>query len=141
MITFAIALDEGAYPNPMALIRAGLEERFGRVEITEIPLPSVAADPTVREIARSVAFEMGLKFEHIIGDNRQPRFARARFAVCWVANMVAGRGPAAIGRALGYRDHSTASYGIGRGAELREQDPAFRMVTDRIAAAINAGRA
>jgi hypothetical protein len=140
MKSFAIVVDEGIWPDVDAEIRAALAPVFGRVRITEIPLPMVRPDPSVVQLARTVAHEMGLQTEEVLGGGRERRLARARFAIIWLACAVSGRTAGIVGRALGGRDRKTILHGLSRALEYREKDPAFVMVTDRLAAAIRAAR-
>lgn len=141
MITFAVALDEGDWADPVAIARQSLELMFGPVRIAPLPTTRVKPDPTVRELAESVAFEMGLSIEELIGESRERRISRGRFAIVWLASAVCGRSLMGIGRALGGRDHSTIRNAIARAAELRDADPAFKRVTDKIADQIRGERA
>jgi chromosomal replication initiator protein len=142
VITLAIVLDEGMWPDPVLIARQSLEKMFGTVRITDLSTVQAPAyvppkiDPTVREVTELVAFEMGLSAEELIGDSRERRIARGRFAAVWLASTVCGRSLMGIGRALNGRDHSTIRNAISRAIEMRDSDPAFRQVTDKLATAI-----
>lgn len=141
MISINVDLDEGAWNDPIAIVRQSLELAFGPVRIMLLPVTPKKRKRSASEVVALVAYEMGLSAEEMTGDSRFRRIARARFAACWIAHSACGSSLSEIGRALGGRDHKTVVNGLGRAAELRDSDPAFRMVTSKIAAAIRGGRA
>lgn len=142
MISLAIDLDEGVWNDPVAIARQSLEAAFGPVTIMRLPVRVTRRPmPTAAEVVDIVAFNTGVTVQELIGESRYRRVARVRFAVYWLAHSVCGRNLASIGRALGGRNGKTITSGLGRAAELRDSDPAFRMLTDRLAAEIRGGRA
>ncbi|MES2987653.1 MAG: helix-turn-helix domain-containing protein [Pseudomonadota bacterium] len=136
MIAFAITVDEGAYPNAQQLAQHALEAIFGPIGISPpVELARRMPDLLVRDIVRRVAYETGLTFAELIGACRSKRMARARFAVMWLASRHAGKSTTDIGRAL-CRDHTTVIHGLIRAKEYRASDPAFRLLTDKLAGSI-----
>jgi chromosomal replication initiation ATPase DnaA len=86
----------------------------------------------VVDIVRRVSFETGVTAPMILGDLRERKTSRARFAVYWVARRALGRSLPQIGAALNSRDHTTILHGLGRAEVMRDSDPAFRLLTDRL---------
>lgn len=111
------------------------------------PPPAIAAIAATREpelvypkrhsaraIAERVAFEMGVPIADVMGERRLKRICRVRFASIWVIRRITALSLPQIGRAIGGRDHSTILNAIARAEDLRARDPAFRALTNRIAA-------
>jgi len=113
-----------------------LVERIERIEAALTGDPDYAPvempDRSVAAMIRWVAFETGLRGDAIRGNDRRAAHARARFAVFWGARELRELSFAKIGRAVGDRDHSTVVSGYRRALEMRERDPAFRLLTNRM---------
>lgn len=87
-------------------------------------------------ITRTVAFFMGLGADEIIAHSRLQRYVRARAAIYWLARRLTCMSSVQIGRYFD-RDHSTILSGLTRAEQLRDDDPAFVLMTDRIALALS----
>lgn len=93
-------------------------------------------------IADRVGFETGVHRAELTGPSRGARPARARFAVAWLAKRRGDFSLRQIAWALGRTDHTSALNMIRRADALRAidahsqrvVDPAFRRLTDRLAA-------
>ncbi|WNJ89140.1 helix-turn-helix domain-containing protein [Bosea sp. 685] len=85
---------------------------------------------TLDIIVAAVSAVTGIDRRDIMAETRVKDAARARFAVYWLAEKMIDISRAALGRALGDRDHSTIILGIARAEELRAQDIEFRQTTD-----------
>ncbi len=88
----------------------------------------------VADIIDRVAFETGLRPIDIVGRRRRKALVRGRAAVSWIAREATLRSLPQIGRAMGGRDHSTIINQLRRAEDLRAADPAFRRLTERLAA-------
>lgn len=86
----------------------------------------------VSQIVRLVAFETGLSPNAIMGPRRTAVLFRARAAVCWLARALTSQSYPGIGLVLGGRHHTSVMAALSRAEELRERDPAFRMLTDKL---------
>lgn len=84
---------------------------------------------------RRAADLTGLSRGEIIGDCRRKAIVRARYAVCHVARRELGKSSAAIGRALGGRDHSTILNAFRRAEELISDDQDFARLCSALEAA------
>lgn len=93
--------------------------------------PTARAEVTVADVVTWIAFQTGVSAAEITGQRRLFAIARARFAVYWLGVHALQRSLPEIGRRLSHRDHTTVLHGLRRAAELRETDPAFRMMTDK----------
>jgi chromosomal replication initiation ATPase DnaA len=114
---------------------ARIEQRMQRLEdalllAAGVPASS-RADVTVGDVVTWVAFQTGISAAEITGQRRLFALARARFAVYWLGVHALQLSLPQIGKKLSARDHTTVLHGIRRAAELREVDPAFRMMTDK----------
>lgn len=76
--------------------------------------------------------QFGVSIPELKGDGRRVAATRARFAIAWVAKQATGHSAAAIGRALGDRDHSTIIHALGRADELRATEVSFRRASDQL---------
>lgn len=121
----AIIVEGPASAAEIAAIRAELADQEDMIVI-EAPV-------SVAEIAKRVSFEMGVPLREIMSDRRCQRTARARKAICWLARRVTQRSLPQIGRALN-RDHSAVIHASRTAELLRGRDPAFKRLTDRLAA-------
>jgi len=110
-------------------VRAALNLLVGQIAASA-PRPLVDGRVRVGDIVRDVAWHTGLKRDDIIGPGRDKVHFRARAAVCWLAMDCMIASLSQIGAVLGGRDHSTILAAGRRGADMRERDPAFRMLTD-----------
>jgi chromosomal replication initiation ATPase DnaA len=111
-----------------------LRERIDRIESALggqpgfMPVP----DQAVIAIVRYAAFQMGLRASDIRGQSRAAPHFRARCAVCWTARQIGKTSLSTMGAVLDGRDHTSALNAIRRGEQLREHDPAFRMLTNKM---------
>lgn len=96
--------------------------------------------PLIKDIVRRAAFHTGVTFDEIVGKGCYRYQYRARFAVYWVATTF-GSSAARTGRGVGGRDHKTVASGVKRAEALRIADPAFRLLTDRLFAEFETGKA
>lgn len=124
----AIVLDGPASAATIAAIRAELDAQDAAI---------VLASPTVADIVKRVSFETGVSVQAIVGDRQHAPAVRARKMTMWLAYELTGRSLSSIGRVLGNRDHSTVIHGVHTSKALRQRDPAFRQVTNRIRDAFN----
>lgn len=88
----------------------------------------------VGDIIAAVAVEMRLRPIDITGERRSRPIVYGRYAVTWIARKTTRKSYPQIARAMGGRDHSTILNQLRRAEALREVDPAFRRLTDRLAA-------
>lgn len=86
----------------------------------------------VSDIIDQVGYEMGLHRCDICGGDRAARLFRARAAISWLARRLTPASLPQIGGHLGGRDHSTVLAACRRAADMRERDPAFARLTNRI---------
>lgn len=119
----AVVLDGPASAEQIAAIRA---------ELAGQPDQLVVAPPTIADLIRRVAFETGVGLVRIIGASKDAPSVRARLAVYWLARHLTAASSTVIGRSLGGRDHSTVLSGIRRAEAMRQDDPAFARLTDRL---------
>lgn len=70
----------------------------------------------------------------ILGATREMGPVRVRRAVAWAAREAHGTSSAAIGRALGNRDHATILYGFAAAERGRATDPDFADLTEQLLA-------
>lgn len=91
----------------------------------------VYAKPTVEEILERVSLEMGVTVAEIRAPGRDMRGIRARRAIAWLAYRLTGKGRQVIGDVI-HRDKATIHHSLWRAEEMREADPAFRTLTDRL---------
>ncbi|MDH7971755.1 helix-turn-helix domain-containing protein [Sphingomonas sp. AR_OL41] len=119
-----------------------VERLAPRLEPVRRPVPEQRArrvapppmDPgEALSIVNAVAFEMGLRAEAILHrSDRAQKLVRARAAAAWLARRGTTHSLPKIGAALGGRDHTMILYLVAKAEGLRDTDPAFRMVTDRL---------
>lgn len=111
-----------------------LRERIARIELALgdqphfVPMP----DRSVTAIVRYAAYQMGLRAADIQGPTRSRPLFRARFAISWTARQIGRSSLTVIGEVLGGRDHTSIMNAVRRADELRERDPAFRMLTNKM---------
>ena len=77
----------------------------------------------------------GLRWERIIGDEKNSSLARARWAIIWAVRETSGLTSAVIASKI-KRDQSTVRHARREATKLRESDPAFKAFTDRLVAAV-----
>lgn len=125
----AIIVDGPADPATLADIRRALDA-------PEVKIVHLWQKPgiTVSEIVEQVAFEMGLKTIDVLGHHRHRPLVRARAAICWLARRLTRRSIADIGRSLWYVDHTTVLHHLKQSELLRDEDAAFRALTDKVLA-------
>lgn len=112
---------------------AGLEARVTRIErdLEMLPAPPVASRISVRLIVMLVSMHVGLREGQVLGARRDGPHARARFAIWWLATQTTALPAADIGR-MTNRDHTTVLHGLSQANHLREEDEAFRALTDHL---------
>lgn len=76
-------------------------------------------------IIQTVADVHGLTPAHLKGVRKDAKTVQARFLACWAARKHTGASFAAIGRALGDRDHSTAIQAATKAEERITSDPTW----------------
>lgn len=86
----------------------------------------------VSDIIDQVDFEMGVRRVDLLSADRSASLFRARAAVCWLARELTPASLPQIGAILGGRDHSSILHACRRAADMRDRDPAFRRLTDRL---------
>lgn len=123
----AIIVDGPADPGTLAELRRAIDAPELKV-INTWNRPGIM----VSEIVEQVAFEMGLKTIDVLGHHRHRPLVRARAAICWLARRLTRRSIADIGRALWYVDHTTVLHHLKRSELLRDEDAAFRALTDKV---------
>ncbi|MDT7533754.1 hypothetical protein OVY48_09990 [Sphingobium sp. SA2] len=96
-----------------------------------VPRP-VGGRVRVADIIDQVAYEMGLHRCDLCGADRRSVLFRGRAAICWLARQLTPASFPQLGAMLGGRDHSSAHHAYCRALEMRERDPAFHRLTDRI---------
>lgn len=119
----AVILEGEADPEAIAALRAALADQQETV---------MFASPSIANIIARVAFETGLRAEHICGPSRCAPFFRARCAVTMIAYRISGKSSTVIGRAMGGRDHATILNQKKRAAKFLDADPAFRRLVRRV---------
>lgn len=90
--------------------------------------------PAVAAILDAVAYEMGVPKAEIVAPIRGVRVFRARCATTWLARHLSHRSYNQIARVIGGFDHASIMHQFDRAKEMRLKDPAFRAVTDKLAA-------
>lgn len=86
----------------------------------------------VSDIIDQVDYEMGVQRCDLVGNDRSAGLFRARAAVCWLARQLTSASLPQIGAILGGRDHTSVLHACRRAADMRDHDPAFRRLTDRL---------
>jgi chromosomal replication initiation ATPase DnaA len=118
----AVIVDGPVDDATLALIRDAIASPRLRV---------VFARPRTDEIVRQVSHEMGVSIPEIVGHGRGERGVRARCAIAWLAYRLTGDGRKAIGDVI-RRDPSAVFAMLRRADALRDTDPAFERLTDRL---------
>jgi chromosomal replication initiation ATPase DnaA len=122
-----------------------IERRLSMVEACLATLDAAPwraqPDLPLAEIVVEAAFQVGVTVAGVLSDNRAKPLVRARFAAAWAARHALGYSHARIGAGLGRRDHTTILGALRRAEQMREKDPAFRRLTDRLLAAAEARKA
>lgn len=77
----------------------------------ELAAVSQSTPMTINRVMTAVAAATDIHWDLIKSDKRQPKYARARFMVCWLARKYAKRTLPQIAMAL-HRDHSTVLYAV-----------------------------
>jgi chromosomal replication initiation ATPase DnaA len=67
----------------------------------------------------------------IMGESREAKICRARFAVYYLASVVHNRGQSVVARVMN-RDHTTISAGICRARSLLLSDDDFRVLVEAL---------
>lgn len=99
----------------------------------------VFATPRVADVVERVAWETGISAAVILGTSRARGAVRARFAVYWIAHNFCGRSFNRVGQTLGGRDHATVRNGVLQAQLMRQRDPAFLALTDKVVAHFTSG--
>lgn len=99
----------------------------------------VFATPRIAEVVDRVAWETGVAGAVILGTSTARSAIRARFAVYWIAHAFCGRSYNRIGQTLGGRDHQTVRNGVLQAQLMRQRDPAFLALTDKVIAHFRMG--
>lgn len=86
----------------------------------------------VGDVIDQVGYDLGIARCDLVSADRRAGLFRARAAICWVARKVTRASLPQIGAMLGGRDHSSVLHACRRAADMREADPAFRALTDRL---------
>jgi chromosomal replication initiator protein len=86
----------------------------------------------VTDIIDQVCYEMGLHRCDVCGTGRAARLFRARAAICWLSRRLTPLSYPHIGARLGGRDHSSVMGACRRAADMRDRDPAFSRLTNRM---------
>ena len=87
---------------------------------------------TIAAVIEHVAFEFERDVADIMSNSRIRPLAWARYAIAWLARRHSGETLAAIGLAMGGRDHSTVSHEIERANALLDADDWFRTLLFRV---------
>lgn len=107
------------------------------------PRPPRPPQPKLRRfnaLLEAVALETGLGVDAIAGENKEKRLVRARDAVVTVATELLPLSSTQIGVRLGGRDHSTVICARRRGQRRLVNDPAFRLLCDRVRSVLEEAR-
>lgn len=101
-----------------------------------VVLPDIepAGAPSIAELRAWVSYNTGVGERTIVSNLRSAAVARARIALAWGARTLLDRTNAQIGLAMGDRSHSTIRHAHARATALIASDPAFRSLTERMAA-------
>ena len=86
-------------------------------------------------IAKMVVEETGLRWERIVGDEKNSPLGRARWAIIWAVRETTGLTSTVIAFKIN-RDLSTMRGWRRDAIRLRESDPDFKEFTDRLVAAV-----
>lgn len=120
----------------------GIEALERRVAVLEALLagttPSdrtLASEPPIAAIVGDAAFAMGLRVSEIISAGRSRPLFRARCAITWAAREATLYSFPRIAYAIGRSDHTVTLNCYRQAKKLRSTDPAFKGLTDRLAAA------
>lgn len=79
-----------------------------------------------------VGHEFRCSHRELISARRAQHIARPRMVGYWLAKESTTASLPQIGHAFGQRDHTTIMHGCRRVEELRQADPAFKLMTDRL---------
>jgi len=96
-----------------------------------------ALTPT-KAIIADAARRSGFSRAQITGDDRRRAVVYVRDAVTWAISASSGLSLARIARILGDRNHSTVIAALRRAAPRRDNDDAFRALTDALCGAAEA---
>lgn len=98
-------------------------------------LPEEVEPDVLDAVIDLVASELSVGRTIIVGKSASPALTPARAAICWLGRYVLGWSTTPIGKRMG-RHHSVVIYQSRRAFELRESDPAFKELTDRLAGTV-----
>ena len=100
------------------------------------PAPDIATDlhfpVPIANIIADVAYQMRLRTIDVVGPGRTAPLIDARAAIVWVARELIEASNCMMGRALGGRRHGVIEAAYQNAALLRDCDPAFRRLTERL---------
>lgn len=86
-------------------------------------------------VAKMALEETGLRWNRIAGFEKNQEIFHARWAICWAMREGTGYSLSMVARRLNC-DHTSVLYGHKKACELRESNPSFKDLTDRLMAAI-----
>lgn len=118
----AVIMDGPADESTLEIVRSALAAPG---------LAVLFAKPTVRDVIERVSHEMGVCRDEIHATRSSKRGGRARNAISWLAYRITGQSSAVIGRAIGITGRNVLM-AIERAEALRQRDPAFGALTDRL---------
>lgn len=110
--------------------REHIQQMVARVALRS--LRPIGSRVRVTDVIGRVAYEMGVRRADLISADRSAGLFRARAAVCWLARQLTQTSLPRIGAHLGGRHHTSVLAACRRAADMRERDPAFRQLTDRL---------
>ena len=99
------------------------------------PLPRVQQTMSERLLVEA-SEATGIPVTRIKGGERAQPIATVRFAIIWVMREHSGLSLPQIGRAIGNRDHTTVMHACRRAKALRDTDPAFKALCNRLEAVV-----
>ena len=108
--------------------------------INILPFPAMPDIPVFRTMAETLIQEAsdatGISGARLRGGERSKRIAITRFAIIWTLREYSGMSLPEIGKTLGGRDHTTVMHACRRARALRETDPEFLALCDRLAGVV-----
>jgi chromosomal replication initiation ATPase DnaA len=111
-----------------------------REAISQPETTMVYSMPTIAAIVERVSYETGVYQHIIVGPSQAAGATRARYAALWIAHRWAGKSTGMLMRAFSDRDHSTILHGVAKAQTLRQRDPAFLALTDKVIAHFSGGQ-
>jgi chromosomal replication initiation ATPase DnaA len=114
-----------------------LEARLAKIELRQAGVRNLAREGRIAAIVADAAALGGCSTDEILSPARHQELFRTRAAIAWAARETTGHSQLRIARALG-RHHTSIMNQLRRAEALRESDPEFRWLADRLVEA--AGR-